>query len=84
MLDFQFFLCSPEKLKIAKKALKFYANIDVWQYKETADRYTNFELKDSNGEIRDGWEWADEALAALENCEDTDVPYGKYARTINE
>jgi hypothetical protein len=60
-------LTDRQKINILTKALKIYANIDFWQYRDVGNkgdpRYTSLEVVDSkDGKIKDGWEWAEEAL----------------------
>lgn len=64
-------LTEEQKLAIAIKALKIYSNIDFWQYRNADNkgdpRYTSLEVVDSkDGKIKDGWEWAEEALSLIE------------------
>ena len=71
-------LTEKEKLDIAVHALKIYGNIDFWQYRGCNNRlkkkicgskldpkYTSLEVHHKDGMVRDGWEWAEEALKEI-------------------
>lgn len=78
-------LTDKQKLKIAVHALKIYGNIDFWNFSEARNEfynnrgaapvYTSLEVHDREGKVRNGWEWAEEAIEKIEGKEElSDVP----------
>lgn len=70
-------LSDKQRLEKAIKALEIYANSDFWQYRYVCNKikernngldpvYTSLEVNDRNGKIKNGWEWAKEALEEIE------------------
>ena len=72
-------LTDKEKLAVAVKTLKIYANIDLWNYQGFSNKlkkpvcgskldpkYTSLEVKGKDGMVKDGWEWAEIALKEME------------------
>jgi len=72
-------LTDKQRLEVASHALKIYANTDFWQYRGAYNKlkkkihgsfldpkYTSLEVVDSkDGLMKDGWEWAKEALEKI-------------------
>lgn len=73
-------LTEKEKLAIAVHALRIYGNMDFWQYRgynnklkkpvcgsKLDPKYTSLEVFDSkDGLVKDGWKWAQKALAEMD------------------
>jgi len=75
-------LTDKQKLEIAIHALKIYGNMDFWQYRGFCNKfkkivnrskldpkYTSLEVRGRDGLVKDGWEWAEEALREMEGKE---------------
>ena len=63
-------LTNKQKLEKAIKTLKIYANSDFWYYNPLAEtegkRFTSLEVLDKDGNLKDGWDYAEETLKEIE------------------
>ena len=80
-------LTDKQKLDIAVHALKIYGNIDFWQYRGCCNKfkkvvcgskldpkYTSLEVVGKDGLVKEGWEWAEEALREMNGVEKKNTP----------